>query len=312
MGYTEKWKVLEDLMLALRKKGYDATPNVINDLRSAKMMIKIADAGVSTGDVALKLEEILGIVESQLITQTEIAMSSEEVDEWLKRLDEASLPTYEAKGESESTIITGIPRDQKWIRVEPMPNLSAEKLTVIAKENSLSVNRQKDGRLVVYGQQEGIKTFLKQMAELAQLKIKKLQCPRPIRLFVSICFLRKVRYCPTVIAVVKLKGFQKLTLTDKALQTWLETLQIGKPKVEALSLEDALGRILAEDFFATESLPRFDKSAMDGYALNSADSTGASQSKPAVFLLADDQEIGPKQAKPIWTGNPIPKGADAV
>jgi len=115
-----------------------------------------------------------------------------------------------------------------------------------------------------------------------------------------------------VIAVVKLKGFQKLTLTDKALQTWLETLQIGKPKVEALSLEDALGRILAEDFFATESLPRFDKSAMDGYALNSADSTGASQSKPAVFLLADDQEIGPKQAKPIWTGNPIPKGADAV
>ena len=88
MGYTEKWKVLEDLMLALRKKGYDAPPNVINDLRSAKMMIKIADAGVSTGDVALKLEEILGSVESLLITQTEIAMSSEEVDEWLKRVDE--------------------------------------------------------------------------------------------------------------------------------------------------------------------------------------------------------------------------------
>jgi len=43
-----------------------------------------------------------------------------------------------------------------------------------------------------------------------------------------------------VIGVVKLKGFQKLTLTDKALQTWLKTLQIDKPKVEALSLEDAL------------------------------------------------------------------------
>ncbi|MGA2522899.1 MAG: DUF2096 family protein [Candidatus Bathyarchaeia archaeon] len=173
MGYTEKWQVLEDLMLALRKKGYDDPPNVVNDLRSAKMMIKIANAGVSSGDVALKLEEILGSVESLLITQTEIAMSSEEVDEWLKRLDEASLPTYEAKGEIESTLITGIPRDQKWIRVEPMPNFSAEKLTVIAKENNLSVNRQKDGRLVVYGQQEGIKTFLKQMAELAQLKDKK-------------------------------------------------------------------------------------------------------------------------------------------
>ena len=87
-------------------------------------------------------------------------------------LTKLALPTYEPKGESESTLITGIPRDQKWIRVEPMPNLSAEKLTVIAKENSLSVNQQKDGRLVVYGQQEGIKTFLKQMAEQAQPKDK--------------------------------------------------------------------------------------------------------------------------------------------
>ena len=86
-----------------------------------------------------------------------------------------------------------------------------------------------------------------------------------------------------MIVVVKLKGFQKLTLTDKALQTWLETLQIGKPKIEPVSLQDALGRVLAEDFVAKESLPRFDKSAMDGYALNSADSAGASQSKPAVF-----------------------------
>ena len=115
-----------------------------------------------------------------------------------------------------------------------------------------------------------------------------------------------------MIGVVKLKGFQKLTFTDQALQTWLETLRIGKPKVEQVALQDALGRVLAEDIIAEESLPRFDKSAMDGYALSSADSVGASQSKPAGFLLTDSQEIGPKQAKPIWTGNPIPKGADAV
>ena len=115
-----------------------------------------------------------------------------------------------------------------------------------------------------------------------------------------------------MVVVVKLKGFQKLTLSDKALQTWLETLQIGKPKAEALSLQDALGRVLTEDFVANESLPRFDKSAMDGYALNSADSATASQTKPAVFQLTDNKEIGTKQAKQVWTGNPIPKGADAV
>lgn len=118
--------------------------------------------------------------------------------------------------------------------------------------------------------------------------------------------------CINVIVVVKLKGFQKLTLTDKALQTWLETLQIGKPNVEAVSLQGALGRVLAEDLVAQESLPRFDKSAMDGYALNSADSAGASQSKPGIFELTDSQTLGAKQAKQVWTGNPIPKGADAV
>jgi len=112
--------------------------------------------------------------------------------------------------------------------------------------------------------------------------------------------------------LVKLKGFQKLTITDKALQTWLTTLQIGKPKAATVSLQDALGRVSVDDIVAQESLPRFDKSAMDGYALNSADSAGASQFKPATFQLTDNQELGAKQAKQVWTGNPIPKGANAV
>ena len=51
---------------------------------------------------------------------------------------------------------------------------------------------------------------------------------------------------------------------------------------------------------------------MDGYALKSADTAGASQSKPAIFELTENQEIADKQAKQVWTGNPIPKGADAV
>ena len=46
---------------------------------------------------------------------------------------------------------------------------------------------------------------------------------------------------------MKLKGFQKLTLTDQALQRWLSALQIGAPKAAAVSLQDALGRVLAED-----------------------------------------------------------------
>ena len=92
----------------------------------------------------------------------------------------------------------------------------------------------------------------------------------------------------------------------------MAALQIRAPKAALVPLQDALGRVLAEDLVAEEALPRFDKSAMDGYALKSADTVGASQSKPATFQLTENQEITGKQAKQVWTGNPIPKGADAV
>ena len=111
---------------------------------------------------------------------------------------------------------------------------------------------------------------------------------------------------------MKLKGFQKLTLTDQALKTWFSAMQLGRPKVVSVGLQDALGRVLAEDLVALEDLPRFDKSAMDGYAVKSSDLTGASQSKPVVLQVTQADQISSKQAKQVWTGNPIPPGADAV
>jgi len=112
--------------------------------------------------------------------------------------------------------------------------------------------------------------------------------------------------------LTKEKGFQKLTLTDQALQSWLAALKISSPQVAQVPLQDAQGRVLAENLVAEEALPRFDKSAMDGYALKSADTVGAKQSKPAIFQLTENQIITGKQAKQVWTGNPIPLGADAV
>jgi len=170
MGYTAKWKVLEDMMIELRKKGVEMPPTFINDLRSAKLMIKITEEGDSKGEATLKLEEILSSVESYLVTEAQNVLSAQAVDEWLRRMDEASITTCETKGKKENTFITGVPRDQKWVRVEPIPNLPTERLKQIAKENNLSANQQKDGRLVVYGQQEGIKAFLKKMAEEATKK----------------------------------------------------------------------------------------------------------------------------------------------
>jgi hypothetical protein len=134
----------------------------MTDLKSAKLMINISQAEGSTGEVTQKVEEYLANVEGYLITEAEKTFGSERVDEWLRRLEAAICEVCEVKEEKDKFIL-GVPRDQKWIRVEPIGNLTSERLQQIAKESNLSVNPQKDGRLVVYGRPEDIKEFLKKM-----------------------------------------------------------------------------------------------------------------------------------------------------
>jgi len=77
-------------------------------------------------------------------------------------------------------------------------------------------------------------------------------------------------------------------------------------------LHEALNRVLAEDIIAEEDLPRFDRSAVDGYAVKAENTFEASQFKPKTLQITDKDEVNEKQAKQVWTGNPIPQGANAV
>jgi len=112
--------------------------------------------------------------------------------------------------------------------------------------------------------------------------------------------------------LARLKGFQKLTHTDDALRTWLSVLRVKRCSEVTVPLDEALNRVLAEDLVAKEDLPRFDRSAVDGYALRAEDTTSASQFKPVIFQITEAEEVDSKQAKQVWTGNSIPKGANAV
>lgn len=112
--------------------------------------------------------------------------------------------------------------------------------------------------------------------------------------------------------MARLKGFQKLASTDEALQKWLGVLQLGPPRQVVVSIAEALNRVAAVDVIARDDLPRFDRSAVDGYALRAEDTVGASQFKPVVLSITESDAIAQKQARQVWTGNPLPKGADAV
>lgn len=120
-----------------------------------------------------------------------------------------------------------------------------------------------------------------------------------------------------------------------AIQGVIERSRWSDRATEEVALEDAAGRVLAEELTAPIPLPRFDDSQMDGYAVRAADThsdggqddsaqkesgqrggadpglvelrvaaTGAAGHEPA--------PLAPGTAAPVMTGAPIPSGADAV
>ena len=83
---------------------------------------------------------------------------------------------------------------------------------------------------------------------------------------------------------------------------------------------EAMGQVLAEDIYATIDVPPLDNSAMDGYAVRSEDTHGASPRSPRHLRVIDTvmagsisrQKVKPGTAIRIMTGAPVPEGADAI
>lgn len=103
----------------------------------------------------------------------------------------------------------------------------------------------------------------------------------------------------------------------KVASTLLETVNLS---VEKVSLLHATRRISARDYIAEENAPKYSKSAVDGFAVLSNDTVGASHHNPAVLRLKADLKVNqvfdkcvdPGEAVRIQTGTIIPCGADAV
>jgi len=89
---------------------------------------------------------------------------------------------------------------------------------------------------------------------------------------------------------------------------------------EIVSLSDGLGRVIAVDIMAKEDLPPFSRSTVDGFAARSADTFGANEATPALFMISGEVAMGkgsmielqPGQAVVIPTGGMLPAGADTV
>lgn len=88
------------------------------------------------------------------------------------------------------------------------------------------------------------------------------------------------------------------------------------PSVQQLALDQALARVLSQDIFCPMNLPAWDNSAMDGYALRAADLPADGGSLVVIGRIAagdgPGEPLGEGQAVRIFTGAPLPPGADTV
>lgn len=155
------WSALDEMMIELRRKGVAIPSNVVEDLRAAKSMLKLSCLKGS-GDAVMKAEELLANVEAYVMNEGQKVFGEDHVDKWLRRLEEANAQPNEEAAE-EDKFVTGVPRDQKWVRIEPTGDLTANKVGAMAGEFNLQIKPQKDDKLLVHGQPENLKAFFKKM-----------------------------------------------------------------------------------------------------------------------------------------------------
>ena len=122
-------------------------------------------------------------------------------------------------------------------------------------------------------------------------------------------------------AASRQEQFLEVVSAEEARARFEKHLDLAPLPAETVPLAQALTRVLAHDVVAAVDAPPFDRSNVDGCALRAADTVGAGDTTPKVFLLnaeviacghAPELTVAPGTATAIATGGVIPRGADAV
>ena len=110
------------------------------------------------------------------------------------------------------------------------------------------------------------------------------------------------------------------TISLEEARAIIERAIIPIDRTEVLPLQQANGRVLAQDVVSTVDVPPFSRAAMDGYAVRAEDTTGASRTTARTLRRIEtiytgqvpQKRLGPGECAEIATGAPMPDGADAV
>jgi len=120
---------------------------------------------------------------------------------------------------------------------------------------------------------------------------------------------------------VRQTQFLTVITRDEATARFQQHLRLSPLGLETVPLEQALHRVLAEDVVADVDVPNFDRSNVDGFAVQAADTSGAMEEATRVLQLNEEvlspgtvpsQPVKRGVATTIATGGMLPRGADAV
>lgn len=118
---------------------------------------------------------------------------------------------------------------------------------------------------------------------------------------------------------LKHHGFTRYDDIETALKK-LFAVQLRKLESEEIPISEAAGRILRKDIHARQSLPLYNRSLVDGYALRSIDTRAARRKHPINLSILGQSRLGEvpqmavsrKECVNVLTGGFLPEGADAV
>jgi hypothetical protein len=166
MNYEEVWKILADLFTDLKQKGENIPTNIMEDLRSAKTMIQILKSDPTHVENLPRIETYLGNVESYLINVAKNKSGKKNAEHWLKTIEEARKKVPEKK-ETKTPLqfVPGLPRGKNWMRIQISKDTPRKSIETLANKIGLSYKIQENGYVLVYGNEEKIRAFIKRVAE---------------------------------------------------------------------------------------------------------------------------------------------------
>ena len=171
--YTKVWQILEELTLEYKRRGKTVPQEIIDDLKSAKTMIAVYERDPSYPENVLQVESLLGKIEANLLYIAEADFGRAFADGYQKRILDARLVTQEKKTAPPSRFIPGIPSGEHWIRFKPTDAAERRDVEELARSLGLSSRLERNGSLILHGDEKKIKDLVQKIAEKAGKAKKK-------------------------------------------------------------------------------------------------------------------------------------------